>query len=230
MFSRLKKALTRKAPGAGATPSTMQQSRLSEWAGLQGYELEGDEKRGNLSLSGQVGRKKWRLESGRPSRDFIHGTEIRARADLGLDNDIAVMVINRPLRDALEHRAYAQYTDALQTTVDASLPEEMRWLTMYEEVRSNAWGSSFAQHMAVVAHQPAQALRWVDATLAHELLHWPSDQTVPESPLVLTISRGKVYLRMQYTPADIPTLEHAVRVFVWACESALSGLAVDIGS
>jgi hypothetical protein len=230
MFSRLKKALTGSALAPKAAHSTVQQSRLSEWASLQGYELEGDDKRAGFSLSGRVGRKAWRLESGRPSRDFIHGEEIRARADLGLDQDIAVMVVNRPLKEALEQKAYAEYTDALQTTVDASMPEEVRWLTMFEEVRSSAWGPQFAQQLVVVAQQPDQALRWLDATLGHELLHWPSELTVPDTPMVLMIMRGKLYLRMQYTPADIPTLEHAVRVFVWACESALSAFSVDIQS
>jgi hypothetical protein len=230
MFSRLKKALTRGAPAPVVAQSTAQQSRLSEWASLQGYELEGEDKRTGFSLTGRVGRKAWRLESGRPSRDFIHGEEIRARADLGLNQDIAVMVVNRPLKESLEQKAYAKYTDALQTTVDASMPEEVRWLTMLEEVRSGSWGPQFARQLVVVAQEPDHALRWLDATLGHELLHWPSDLTAPATPMVLMIMRGKVYLRMQYTPADIPTLEHAVRVFVWACESAQSAFSVDVKS
>jgi len=40
--------------------------------------------------------------------------------------------------------------------------------------------------------------------------------------------RGKAYLRMQYTPANMPTLEHAAIIFTSACESALAGLTTDI--
>ena len=227
MFSRIKKALSG-APREDVSPSTAQQSRLSEWAGLQGLELEEGAKAAGFQLSGKVGPKTWRLESGRPSRDFIHGEELRARADLGLNPDIAIMVINRPLMETLEQKAFKQYTDGLQTTMNASLSEEMRWLTMYESVNHSAWGVDFRQRMAVVSQDPVHAQRWLDSTLTHGLLHWPSELTVPQSPLVLTIARGKAYLRMQYQPADIPTLEHAVRVFVWACESALGTLSVDI--
>ena len=37
--------------------------------------------------------------------------------------------------------------------------------------------------------------------------------------------RGKSYMRMQYAPADMPTLAHAALMFTSACESAVSGLA-----
>ena len=42
------------------------------------------------------------------------------------------------------------------------------------------------------------------------------------------ILRGKIYLRMQYTPANMPTLNHAAKIFTYACESGLSGLTADI--
>jgi len=42
------------------------------------------------------------------------------------------------------------------------------------------------------------------------------------------VLRGKAYLRMQYTPADMPTLEHAALIFTTACESAIAGLSNDL--
>ena len=45
---------------------------------------------------------------------------------------------------------------------------------------------------------------------------------------MLMILRGKAYLRMQYILADMPTLEHAAKIFTYACESGLSGLTADI--
>ena len=42
--------------------------------------------------------------------------------------------MNRPLKESLEKQAYQIYTDQLQTSVDPNLPEEMRWLAMYDEV------------------------------------------------------------------------------------------------
>jgi hypothetical protein len=40
--------------------------------------------------------------------------------------------------------------------------------------------------------------------------------------------RGKAYLRMQYSPADLPTLAHGTQIFSTACESAVAGLGADI--
>ena len=69
-----------------------------------------------------------RGEIGASNRDFIHGAELRLRAELGLDPGVFVLVINRPLRATLERMAYSQFTDSLQTSVDSSLTEELRWL------------------------------------------------------------------------------------------------------
>jgi hypothetical protein len=233
MFDRLKKALGLKPENApaNASRSSLLQSRVSEWASLQGYTLQegNSEARSRASehftLSGRVGSKTWRLESGRPSRSFISGLELRARAELGLPEELAVMVMNRGLKELLEKNAFAAYTDSLQTVQDAQLGEELRWITSYEELRSPQWEPAFVQHLAVLADQPAPALRWLDATLMHDLLHWPSDLVTPHTPLVLQITRGKLYLRLQYTSGDIPTLEHAVRVLVWASESALTAFS-----
>lgn len=46
--------------------------------------------------------------------------------------------------------------------------------------------------------------------------------------LMLMLMRGKVYLRIQYTPAGLLTLAHAALIFTRACESAVSGLTPDI--
>ncbi len=237
MFDRLKKALGRQSAAPESSkpePSSVMSSQLSQWASVQGYEVTESSggllgRRGShFSLTGRVGAKKWRLESGRPSRSFIEGLELRARADLGLPDDLAVMVLNRALKESLEKRAFAAYTDSLQTVQDAELGEEVRWVTSYSEVSSPDWELAFTQHMAVLAAEPAQALRWLDATLMHDLLHWPSDLVMAQSPLVLQISRGKLSLRMQYSSGDIPALEHAVKVLVWASESALSAFGTEI--
>ena len=40
------------------------------------------------------------------------------------------------------------------------------------------------------------------------------------SPMIVLL-RGKCYLRMQYLPAEMTTLEHATTLFTSACENAL---------
>ena len=79
-----------------------------------------------FALTGTTSSRPWTLECGRSSRDYIRGDELRAKADLKVNDDAVVLIMNRPLKNALETRAYEIYTDMLQTTADPSLPEEMR--------------------------------------------------------------------------------------------------------
>ena len=223
MFERFKKAFSKEAAPA-VSPAAA--SQLSEWAGTQGFGFSTRSEGVGFALDGQVLGKPWRMECGKPSRDFIRGEELRARAEVGVREDAAVLVMNRPLKDALEKRAYALYTDSLQTTADPHLPEEMRWLSMYEEVGWEAAPKEFWGYYSVLADRKDDAASWVTDALTRVLLAWPLPN--PETPFILMILRGRVYLRMEYAKPDVPTLEHAVRVFTVACEQAAAGLTTDL--
>ncbi len=224
MFERLKKVF---APGA-APPEVLRADAVSEWAGTQGFSYSGPENGQGLLLSGKIRGKPWKLESGAASRDYIRGEELRARAELGIDGDRSVLIMNRPLKETLEKRAYAIYTDTLQTTADPSLPEEMRWLAMYEEFGWSGLVPDFWERYAVLADQREHALAWIDSNLAELLLHWPEPGVGAQTPFILMLLRGKAYLRMQYTPGDVATLRHAAITFTTACEAALAGAVPDI--
>jgi hypothetical protein len=226
MFDRLKKVF---APGRADTPHEWVRSdAVSDWAGTQGFAYAGKGKGRGFELSGKVGGKSWKLECGSSSRDYIRGEELRARAVLGVNPDAAVVIISRALKESLEKRAYAIYTDALQTTVGPSLPEEMRWLATYEEVGWSSLVPEFWERYAVLADEREHALAWIDNNLAELLLSWPEPGPDAQVPFILMLLRGKAYLRMQYSPADIATLRHAAVTYTSACEAALAGLAVDI--
>src|SRR5690242_7735574 len=82
MFDRIKRAFAKEAkPEAPA--SVMHASPVSEWAATQGFGFSVDEAGQNIALEGKVGGRPWRLQLGRPSRDYIFGEEVRARAELG---------------------------------------------------------------------------------------------------------------------------------------------------
>ena len=224
MFERLKKAFAMdKEPEAGPPSSQMPHSQVSEWAGTQGFAFSGQGSA--FALDGKVGDRVWRMERGRPSRKFIRGEELRGRADIGIDPDISVLIMNRPLKTALEKQAYQLYTDTLQTTADPNLPEEMRWLAMYDEVGWETLPLPFWDRYSILSDNRDHAMGWVGLGLADKMMHWPSQGTTPEVPFMLMLLRGKVYLRMEYTPPDMPTLQHASTIFTMACESALGGLA-----
>src|SRR5690606_7296305 len=147
------------------------------------------------------------------SRDYIAGEELRSRAELGLSEDVGAMVINRPLKDALERRAYSMITDTLQTTADPRLPEEMRWLAMYDEIGWEGVPDAFWARYAVLADSREHALAWVDSNLIELLLSWPEPAPTAQVPFMVVLLRGKCYLRMQYLPAEMSTVEHAASIF-----------------
>lgn len=228
MFDRLRKAFARDSVARADSPLSQLSSPgshhgpVSEWAASRGMTFSNAALSSAVSMQGRVGGRPWKMELGKPSRDYIGGEELRARAELALTEDVAAMIINRPLKESLERRAYSMITDTLQTTASPNLPEEMRWLAMYDEVGWEGVDDKFWQRFAVLADRREHALAWVDATLVELLQHWPEPAPGAQVPFMVVLLRGKCYLRMQYLPAETATLEHAATIFTSACESALA--------
>lgn len=230
MFDRIKKAFSRESPEPpearepGSPNFQRSHGPVSEWAATQGFAFSVDGSGHGMALEGKVGGKPWRLQLGRPTRNYIKGAEVRARAELGILDDVAVLVMNRPLKESLEKKAYQIYTDQLQTSVDSSMPEEMRWLAMFDEVGWEGLPREFWDRYSVLTDRRDDAMTWVDAAMARLILNWPASATSPEVPFMVLLLRGKAYLRMEYTPADLATLQHAALIFTSACEAALDGV------
>ena len=220
MFDRIKKAFQRNGKERGDTPSSLQHDAVSEWAASRGMSFSSG-LGSTMSVHGKVGGRPWRMELGRPTREYILGEELRARAELGVNDDVGAMIINRPLKEALERRAYSMITDTLQTTADPRLPEEMRWLAMYDEIGWEGISDRFWARYAVLSDTREHAVAWVDQRLVDLLMSWPEPAAVPQVPFMVVLLRGKCYLRMQYLPAETSTLEHATTVFLHACENAM---------
>jgi hypothetical protein len=216
MFKQLRKAL-----GLNPQPSPPQgivtPGQLAQWAGAQRWAFAFDGEPDRFVLQGQVVEHPWRLESGAPSRDYMQGTELRVRAELALNPDAHVMVISRALKEELEGRVYGAITNSLQTTVDQSLPQEMRWLSIYEELRWPQMPASFVRAFAVVGEDLDTARHWVNAALVSQLMR--DQQRVPpgQVPLVLMVSDASVSLRMQSSACCLPDLEYAMGAFLAAC-------------
>ncbi|MHB1125080.1 MAG: hypothetical protein ACYC0T_20520 [Ramlibacter sp.] len=225
MFDRIRKALARSAPGATRAgdrgPSSLAaDDPVSEWATTRGFSFAADNA-GGATLDGQVQGRPWRLVRGKPTRDYVIGQELRARAELGLNEDVAAMVMNRSLKEALESKAFEQSTDQLRTGIDGNLPHEVRWLATFDEFAWEGPAAAFWDRYAVVAERRETALGWIDGALAQLLLDWLAPGPSAEVPFTLLLLRGKAYLRMEYRPANVATLQHAALVFTSACESAL---------
>ncbi len=224
MFERIRKALSQGAPApasAGdAGPAAVVDPAVSQWTATRGLSVAADGA-GGVVLEGQVQGRPWRLERGKPTRDYVIGQELRARAELALQEDVAAMVMNRSLKEALESKAFEQSTDQLRTTIDGNLPQEVRWLAMFDEFAWEGPPAAFWDRYAVVAERRETAMAWIDSALAQQLLDWPAPGPSAQAPFTLLLLRGRAYLRMEYRPADLPTLQHAALVFTGACESAL---------
>ncbi len=199
--------------------------KVSEWASTQGFAFSSRaDGRPGYQVEGRVGGKDWRIELGKPSRDFIKGMELRARAELDVRDDV-IMVMNRQLKNDLEKRAFALYTDTLQTIAAPNLPEEMRWLSIYQEVGWESLGTKFLDHYAVLSDDRVNAMAWITDELVALLMAWPAFD--PSTPMILMVLRGKAYLRMQFVEHDLPTLDHASTVLTTACELAMSNLQIQ---
>ena len=230
MFNRIKKAFSREAkePQDREGPSSRHShGPVSEWASTHGLGFSVDGSGQGIALDGKVGGKPWRMQLSPPTRNYIFGEELRARADLGLGDDVSVLVMNRPLREMLEKRAYQIYTDPLQTSVDLKLPEEMRWLAIFDEVGWDSLPREFWDRYSVLTDRKENATTWIDLPLARLMLDWPFPGPSAEVPFILLLLRGKAYLRMEYTPAGLATLRHAALIFNSACEAALARLSGD---
>jgi hypothetical protein len=234
MFDKLRKVFSRDG-GRGAaaegpasqSPASQLQYTVSQWASTHGFAVQVSGKGNTVKMHGKVLGKPWLMEVGVPTRNYITGDELRARAEIGVDEDAAVLIINRHLKEALDAKAYSMITDDLQTTADPNLPEEMRWLAMYDEVGWDSLPREFWDRYAVLADRRENALGWLDPQLADMMLEWPEPGPTREVPFMLLVLRGKAYMRMEYTPATAQVLEHAAQIFTSACESAIGGLATD---
>jgi hypothetical protein len=230
MFDRIKKAFSKGAKEPHAPESQVSHlahGPVSEWAATQGFGFSTDATGNEIALESKVEGKPWRMQLGRPTRNYILGEELRARAELAVKDDAAVLVINRPLKEALEKQAYAIYTDPLQTSVSPDLPEEMRWLAMFDEVAWEGPPQDFWGRYGVLTDHKKNAMDWVDEGLIQLLMRWPDPAPSPEVPFMVLLLRGKAYLRMEYSPADIAVLQHASVIFTACCESAIDNIGFD---
>ena len=223
MFERLRKVFSRGLDSA-ADPGVVSPSQLSHWARAQGWSLTFQGDPAQFHLDGTMLGRPWRMESGVPARDYVKGTELRARVKTQVAPDVALLVINRALKESLERRVYGAITDTLQTAVDDSLPLEMRWLAVFQELRWPELPASFSRQFAVVGESTDHAQRWVNAAVVSHLLMERVPAERVQAPLLLMLADGKLSLRMQTTARHLPDLQHAAALWTTAVAVAAHNL------
>ncbi|MDO8887762.1 MAG: hypothetical protein U1E02_35285 [Hydrogenophaga sp.] len=220
MYERLKNALS---------PNTWLRSRsapLAQWAEehtLSFAPMVG----GTYLLAGKWQGRAVRIQCLAPSRPFIQGMELMARADLGLRPEGNVVVMNRGLKEVLEAQSralYSQYTDELRTMAGV-VPDEVRWLSMYRDAGWVGPDHRFWSRYAVLTDAPELARRWIDNDAVQQLMKWPDEVSIG-TPMMFMLQRGKTYMRLQVDhTSDTTTAIHALDLF-----NRLSQRAMDMAA
>lgn len=222
MFDRIRKAFSRQPfeDGHGldslAQTSEMTHAPVSQWAATQGLEFWAQGLGQSFSVRGQVGGKEWQLQLGPPSRSYVAGEELRASANLDVPGDVSVLVMSRLLKESLQAQARQP------AAANGELHQESDWLARFPEVRWDRAPEALWSRFAVLADRREDAAAWLEPELLRQLLTWPMPGVTPDVPFSLLLLHGRVTLRMEYRPSDLPTLHHAAGIFTNACESALA--------
>lgn len=189
MLSALKRLMG--ASTAGAAPEAQV---LGQWAKAEGHAFKRvkDRQRGGHVVETAAG---WRVEWGGSQRSYIPGQELRFRCDVGAPADAQLIMLSRVLAQTLEADVFSRYTHAMQTQIDNTLPEEMRWLAMHAKV-SLAQSPALARRYTLLTNADELARRWLTDGLLQALesaaTSWWTDTLV----LVVTLNRGILTLRM----------------------------------
>lgn len=209
MFARLKKLFQ---PDHSAA--------LGAWAERESLRFEQVPTGDRLVWTGQWAGHPLRMESAPPQRDYLRGHELRLRLDLGLSDHWSLMVMNRALKQHLEQAAYSGYTDPVQTTARLKLTEEMRWLSMFGEVGWTRMSPDFWTRFGVLAECREDAQAWLDEALVDALMGLPAADDGQQIPLIMMLTRGRLYLRTQHDRSDSLKLDLFLALAQTAAQSA----------
>jgi len=223
MLESLKRLFSR----AGNGPDL---SAVEAWARRRGHGFKRVRNEDGFVIDGLLEGKPWRIEWGAPQRAYIEGHELRLRMELALPGEAQMLVLSRPLMDALERKTFEEFTDNVQTQIGTKTPEEMRWLVMFPKVNlSNL--KALRARFGAVASVPATGLSWIDGPLANMLELAANEWLAPEQPFVLMTLRGRAYLRLQLGAPDPKVVAAALALFETAVAQAIrvAGGPVDHG-
>jgi len=213
MFDSIKRFFSGRATGRNLR-------EVSEWAERSGHAIrraKGDE---GFVVDGALQGKPWRMEWGPAQRAYIGGHELRIRMELHLPPDQQMMLLSRPLMDALERQTYEQFIDNVQTRIDARTPEEVRWLVMFPKIDLGGL-NVFSAHFEAVASQPEAGRSWIEGPLANRLEREAQQGLlVADPPFVLMTLRGRAYLRLQMATPVATDMASALALFEIAVAQA----------
>jgi hypothetical protein len=196
----------------GSAPTTRDEGLLlADWAKAHGYAFKRvkDKTGGGYVVDTDKG---WRVEWGQSQRSYIEGQELRFRCDTGLPGDVQMVMLTRVVAQTLESDVFNRFTNAMQTQIDNSLPDEMRWLAMHPKVSLSA-APVLNRRFVLLSNAEAVAQSWLDEDMVQALeaaaTSWWTDGLL----LLLTVNRGMLTLRMPGQPLEAGQLEMLGELF-----------------
>ena len=189
---------------------------VAAWAKGCGLQFRGVREGDGFVIDGQADATAWRLEWGPSQRPYVPGNELRLRADLGLANDVQVLLLDRLLQERMEATVFNQYVEGVQTRIDTQTPPEMRWLVMFPKLAGADLGVLRERFVGISSHKTF-VRQWLQGALGSALSAAPSG---PEHLLMLMISRGRLVLRTALATPETTSLESWVRCFEAALREA----------
>ena len=192
---------------------------VSSWARSRGHAFKRSRDVEGFAIDGSLAGNAWRLEWGPPQRAYIVGNELRARIELRLPADLQILLLSRPLLEALERQTYEQFTQNNQTEMGDSTPEEMRWLVMFPKIAVSP--KTLRARYGGVSSLEADGPAWLDGALGGLLAKASRSMLINEPPFVLMTLRGRAYLRLQLATPDAADIAEALELFETAATEAL---------
>jgi hypothetical protein len=192
---------------------------VEEWALKRALHFKRVHEGEGFVIDGLTDGKPWRLEWGPPQRAYIAVRELRIRMELKLPGDLQMLLLSKPLMDQLERQTYENFTEGLQTQIDTSSPEEMRWLVMFPKLNLNGY-RVLRSHFGMVASAPPTGMAWIEGPLGLHLERALGTLLQNDPPFVLMTLRGRTYLRTQMIDPDPASLAIALDLFETAVAQA----------
>lgn len=197
-------------------PDTPRHKAVEAWAEQRRYVYRPVRDAEGFIIEGRFGGVPWRLEWGASQRPYVSGNELRLRADVGTPGDVQLMIMDRPLQEAMEAAVFEQYVEGVQTRIDNQTPPEMRWLVMLPKLSQQELGE-LRERFSAVAVAKSWMRRWLEGDLNDALLEAP---LVDDRPLVLMIARGRMTLRTALDAPLTPALDSWLRLYEVALREA----------
>jgi hypothetical protein len=202
------------------TPVPAGWASVRAWSGEQGGRFRPTHERDGFAVELDLASAPARLEWGPSQRRYLGPSELRLRADTGLEPQLYALVMPRSLLQSLERDIFNQFTDSVKTRLDEETPEEMRWLAMSPKLNAQQLGA-LGQDYAAVSNVGAWVADWLGGPLGQALLACAEPGLAgPNWPLALIVQRGRLVLRAAMPAPDSQAIGRYFELFSLALTAA----------